>query len=56
MKEDIRNYNEKQDLHGYQEWYGHDKIWLRGTAKNGEPICYEEIHENKFSKTNFYIG
>ena len=47
---EIKNYNNKQELHGYQEWYyGNDDLWIRGTAKHDEPIGYEEIHEHKWS-------
>jgi hypothetical protein len=53
---EIKNYNNKQELHGYQEWYyGNDDLWIRGTAKHDEPIGYEEIHEHKWSQTTFYI-
>jgi len=51
---DIRNYNDKGDLHGYQEWYWHnDEFNLRGVWKNGRPIGYDERHNWKI--TIYYI-
>lgn len=50
---DIRNYNEKQELHGYQEWYIINILYNRGNFKNDDEIGYEEWHY--FKETNFYI-
>ncbi len=43
MKE-ISNYNEKGEIHRYQEWYAptSNKLWLRGNWKNDEQIGYVE--------------
>ena len=41
---DIRNRNSKDELHGYQEWYEDDELWLRSNYKNSEPIGYIEIN------------
>jgi hypothetical protein len=48
----IRNYNEKGETHGYQEWYVNGKISLRTKYKNGKFIGYQEWHNKQ---TNFYI-
>lgn len=46
MKENIDNYNAKEQYHGYQEWYDYmDNLWHRGCYKNDLPIGY--IEENK---------
>ena len=53
MRKDITNKNTKNEYHGYQEWYGHYELCLRGTYKNDELIGYEEWHIGP--RTNFYI-
>lgn len=59
MKEEIYNKNNKDQLHGYQEWYYIDDItlWLRGLYKNGKPINYYECHITDFSphSTRYFI-
>ena len=54
---DIDPTNLKGQLHGYQEWYAENKLWIRGLVrcnyKNGQEIGYEEWHNN--TQTNFYI-
>jgi hypothetical protein len=50
---DIKNYNDKGKLHGYQEWYCYDKLSLKGNIKNGRLIGYIEYNENK--KIIFYV-
>jgi hypothetical protein len=52
---EIRTFSNNDEFHGYQEWYEDNKLWLRGTARNGEPKGYEETHENKWSETCYYI-
>jgi hypothetical protein len=53
MKEDIINFNSKEQYHGYQERYLNDKLYYRGNSKNGERYGYGESHGRK--QTNFYI-
>jgi len=53
MKNDIRNYNDKEQFHGYQELYFFFKIHLRNDYKNGKEIGYEEWHSEE--QTNYYI-
>ena len=63
MKQNIENSNHKGETHGYQQWYGADnKMWLRGTWKNGQEIGYEECNDvsgkslgEEGSEANFYI-
>ena len=47
---DIRNYNSKQELHGYQERYGADILWYRGNLKYDKSIGYVEFHNWKETK------
>ena len=54
-KVEIKTCNHNEELHGYQEWYEDKKLWLRGTAKNGEPKDYQETHDGKWSETQFFI-
>ena len=45
MKKDIRNYNHKNQYHGYQEIYNwNNVIFLRANYKNNNPVGYEEWH------------
>jgi len=54
MKKDITNKNNKNQYHGYQEFYlSNDKIECRVNYKNGQEIGYEEWH--LFKRTNYYI-
>ena len=47
MKEDIHNYNDKGELHGYQQGHDHlDNLWYRGCYKNGNEIGYTEENQN----------
>jgi hypothetical protein len=51
---DIRNYNSKEQSHGYQEIYLYnDKLYYRGNWKNGKCIGYEEYLYSE--ETNFCI-
>jgi len=54
MKE-IRNYNNKHNYHGYQEWYYgfSNLLTLRGNYKNDSRIGYVERHNWKI--TIYYI-
>lgn len=50
MKEDITNYNSKNELHGYQEWYWDkqcNKLWHRGKWINACTIGYAEYHSDE---------
>jgi hypothetical protein len=49
----IENINNKNQYHGYQEWYWNNKLGYRGNYKNNIEIGYEEWHNN--TQTNFYI-
>jgi len=56
MKKDIRNYNNKGQLHDYVELYWDElgkQLLLRCNMKNGKNMGYEEWYGGK--KTNFYI-
>jgi hypothetical protein len=44
----IKNYNAKMVLHGYQARYLFDKLWYRYNRKNGLIIGYSERHEKVF--------
>ncbi len=51
---DIKNYNDKRQLNGYQEWYLPSGILkIRGNARNAVSIRYLEWHSNK--QTKYYI-
>ncbi len=53
MKE-IINYNNKEQYHGYQEWYWDgNELSYRRYRKNYLRIDYTEYHLAK--RTNFYI-
>ena len=42
-RESINPQNDKNQWHGYQEFYdAMDKFWYRGCYKNDEPIGYSE--------------
>ena len=48
---DIRTFNNKGQLHGYQERYGIlEKKLIRYTAKNGRSVGYTEWHNAKLTK------
>jgi hypothetical protein len=51
--EDIEPKNQKNQFHGYQEWYSYEDIWYRGIFKHGMEFGYEEYHQD--IETNFYI-
>jgi hypothetical protein len=52
--QEIRNYNQKNQFHGYQEWcYEDGNIRFRCIYKNGLEVGYEEWHNNQ--QTNFHI-
>ena len=51
---DIRNYNSKQELHGYQERYLNDKLYYRANWRYDCCIGYEEW-SGMTPETNFYI-
>ena len=53
MKEEIVNFNSKEQYHGYQQWYWDNTLVVRLNYKNGNEIGYEELHVLK--KTIFYI-
>jgi hypothetical protein len=38
------NYNDKKELHGYQEVVDGNRIVIRGNSKNDEDIGYQEYH------------
>jgi len=54
MKKNIKNYNDKNQWHGYQEWYVINGLLLRGNMKNGEFIGYVEDHM-PIKMTEYYI-
>ena len=41
---DINNFNSKIERHGYQEFYYNNKLYYRGTWKNGLEFGYIEIN------------
>ena len=49
----IKNYNSKQQYHGYHEYYYSDELGYRANYKNNIKIGYEEYHRR--NKTTFYI-
>lgn len=53
MDKTIRNTNDKNQLHGYYQWYYKNKLKLRGYYKNGNKIGYTEVHW--FKETNYHI-
>jgi hypothetical protein len=54
MNKDIRNTNDKNQYHGYQEIYNWTNvIFLRANYKNNRIIGYFEYH--MFEQTTFYI-
>jgi len=58
MREDIINRDDKDELHGYQEWYWHEGIiWQRGKFKHGRRIDYNEFHRSNIDSvgTIYYI-
>jgi hypothetical protein len=61
-KENTLNKNNKDEYHGYQQWYTHYyKIWLRGCFKNDAPIGYHEANTDsggigdEGTQVEFYI-
>jgi len=56
MKEEIVNRNNKEQYHGYNEWYNGDyKITFRVTYKNGNKFGYGEYHFASVKETYYYI-
>lgn len=53
MNKEILNKNDKNQWHGYQEWYYNNKLFYRGKWKNNRPISYFEDHVIK--RTHFHI-
>jgi len=54
MKKDIKNYNDRGQLHGYNEWYSFNgELIGRENRKNGLRINYTEWHGT--NKTIYYI-
>jgi hypothetical protein len=53
MKKDIENYNDKGQLHGYQEGYNLTYISYRVTYKNNLHVGYSEWHG--MEETIFHI-
>ncbi len=53
MNEDIKNFDENGNWHGYQQRYWSNNLWYRGKWKNHYPIGYLEDHHVKLTK--FYI-
>jgi len=54
MNKDIRNYNDKEQYHGHQQWHSYyNKLIYRGNKKNDESIGYVEWHWIK--ETIYYI-
>ena len=58
----ISNFNDKGELHGYQQYILDGNLWFRGCAKNGLEIGYEEENfepnqgiGDKGTLVNFYI-
>jgi len=44
MNKEIENINNKNQYHGYQEWYPFDNVvTYRGNYKNGRPIGYGQL-------------
>ena len=44
MNKDIKNHNDKGQLHGYQERYDNNKLAIRINMYNGLPNGYLEYH------------
>ena len=57
MNKEIYNKNDKNQFHGYQEWYGNNEVWLRCKYKNGQPVGYYENHLNDWNpkSTRYFI-
>lgn len=53
QKQDIDPKNNKDQFHGYQEWYNGTKLWIRCTHNHGKLIGYKETH--RFLTTQFHI-
>lgn len=54
MNKEIKQFNYKNQLHGYQEWYYiNNNPRLKGNFKNNRPVGYVELHYYK--QTYFYI-
>ena len=52
MKQDIDNYNDKGQRHGYQELYNNNKLILRIKMYNGNLNGYYENHIIKHTTYN----
>jgi antitoxin component YwqK of YwqJK toxin-antitoxin module len=58
MSKDIRPFNDKDQRHGYWEWYYYDgKLMFKGFFYNGKRVGYEEIyyHDGKLIKKTYNI-
>ena len=53
MIKEIKQFNNKGQYHGYQQWYWLDKLELRVKYNHGFEIGYEEWHIYK--QTKYYI-
>ena len=54
LNKSIRNYNSKNETHGYQEfYYVNGKLSLRANFKNGSGVGYVEMH--RFVQTLYII-
>ena len=58
-KEEIVQFNQKGEHHGYQQWhhnYTNGRLWLRSTYNNSLEMGYSEWHLQYCElQTNFYI-
>ena len=62
---DIENHNEKNEMHGYQQWVSFNEfkeLWFRGNFKNDNEIGYTEQNldfnlgiGSEGTKVRFYI-
>jgi hypothetical protein len=50
---EIRNFNNKKQIHGYQERYNTYGLSYRGNWKNAMAVGYHEYHQGK--QTRFQI-
>jgi len=57
IKEDITPYNDKNQPHGYWEWYWGGNLWYRCFYDNGEVVGYEENYnsDSKLTIKNYYL-
>ena len=57
MNQDIRNYNEARQWHGYQESYNgtNSALVVRGTWKTDRQFGYVEWHAQMIQETIYFI-